>query len=77
MLRHQPILDRLFVQEAGHVIYLASWTVHLICQPPRDDCSASKITFLSTIEHVCTADKLNQGGNDNIWMRARMELRSP
>jgi len=29
MLRHQPILDRLFVQEAGHVIYLASWTVAL------------------------------------------------
>ena len=29
MLRCQPILDRLFVQEAGHVVDLASWTVAL------------------------------------------------
>jgi hypothetical protein len=29
----------------------------LIRQPPRDDCSASKITCLSAIEHVCAADK--------------------
>ena len=26
MLRRQPIFDRLLVQEAGHVVYLASWT---------------------------------------------------
>ena len=29
MLRRQPILDRLFVQEAGHVVDLASWKVAL------------------------------------------------
>jgi hypothetical protein len=29
MLRRQPILDRLFVQEAGHVVDLAFWTVTL------------------------------------------------
>jgi hypothetical protein len=29
MLRRQPILDRLLVQEAGHVVNLASWTVTL------------------------------------------------
>jgi hypothetical protein len=29
MLRRQPMLDRLFVQEARHVVDLASWTVAL------------------------------------------------
>jgi hypothetical protein len=29
MLRYQPISDRLFIQEAGHVVDLASWTVAL------------------------------------------------
>ena len=29
MLRRQPILDRLLVQEAGHVVNLASGTVTL------------------------------------------------
>jgi hypothetical protein len=29
MLSRQPILDRLFVQEARHVVDLASWTVAL------------------------------------------------
>jgi hypothetical protein len=29
MLRRQPILDRLFVQEVGYVVDLASWTVAL------------------------------------------------
>lgn len=29
MLRRQPILDRLFVQEAGHVVDLAFWTAVL------------------------------------------------
>jgi hypothetical protein len=32
MLRRQPIMNRLFVQEAGHVVDLASWTVAL--DPP-------------------------------------------
>jgi hypothetical protein len=46
MLRGQPILDGLFVQEAGHVVNLPVWTVAL-------DLPTVSGKFLSDENYIC------------------------
>jgi len=53
MLRHQPVPDRLLVQEAGHVVDLSAGAMTFDLPIALENLLGLKITWVSVIQRIC------------------------